>query len=141
MVRLVFFDEINLFLNLQMSNDFFNFSAPYLDLLDDVKLYFHLSLIFLLLPSKIGTVKKNKNIAKKIVDNSEPAPSKKRKYCVKLNHLWCNKSKFIQKPQKGEGFVLCTVCGSNFSVAHGGESNINRHKDTSTHRGYVDAAH
>ena len=116
------------------------FSAPYLDLLDDVKLYFHLSLIFLLLPSKIGTVKKIK-ILQKRVDNSEPAPSKKRKYCVKLNHLWCNKSKFIQKSQKGEGFVLCTVCGSDFSVAHGGESNINRHKDTSKHRGYVDAAH
>ena len=56
------------------------------------------------------------------------------------NNLWCNKFKFIQKSPKGEGFALSTVCGSNFSIAHGGENDINRHKDTSKHKGYVDAA-
>lgn len=40
---------------------------------------------------------------------------------------------FIQKCWKGEGFVLCTVCGSGFSIAHGGENDINRHKDNSKH--------
>ena len=37
-------------------------------------------------------------------------------------------------------FALCTVCGSDFSVAHAGEKDINRHKDTSEHKEYVDAA-
>ena len=83
---------------------------------------------------------KSRNIAKKIADNSEPAPSKKRIYCVKFNDSWCNKFKFIQKSRKGEGFALCTVCGSDFSIAHGGENYINRHKNTSEHRGYVNAA-
>ena len=40
----------------------------------------------------------------------------------------------------GEGFALCTVCGSNFSVAHGGENDINRQKNTSKHKGSVNAA-
>ena len=31
------------------------------------------------------------------------------------------------------------MCGSDFSVAHGGENDINRRKYTSKHRGYVDA--
>ena len=73
-----------------------------------------------------------------MVDNSEAAPSKKKKYCGKFNYSWCSKFKFIQKSWKGEGFALCTVCGNNFSVAHGGENDINRHKDTSKHKGCVD---
>ena len=64
---------------------------------------------------------------------------KKKKYFVKFNDSPCNKCKFIQKSAKGEGFTLCTVCGSNFSVVHGGENNINRYKDTSKHKVYVDA--
>ena len=57
--------------------------------------------------------------------------------------MWCNKFKFIQKSWKGEGFVLCTVCGSDFSIAYGGQNDINRldrHKDPLNHMGYVDAA-
>ena len=64
--------------------------------------------------------------------------SKEKKYCVKFDNSWCNKFKFIQKSRKGEGFALCTVCGSEFSVAHGGENDINRHNDTSQHKGIVD---
>ena len=68
-----------------------------------------------------------------MADNSEPVPSKNKKYYVKFN-------KFIQKSRKGDGFALCNVSGSNFSIAHGGKNYINRHKDTSKHQGYVDAA-
>ena len=76
-----------------------------------------------------------------MTDNSEPAPSESKKYCVKFKNSWCNKFKFIQKSRKGEGFAsLCTVCESDFSIAHGGENDINRHKDTSKHKEYVDAA-
>ena len=31
------------------------------------------------------------------------------------------------------------MCGSISNVAHGGENDINRHKDTSKHMGYLDA--
>ena len=64
----------------------------------------------------------------------------KRNILWKFNDLWCNKFKSIQKSWRGEGFTLCTVCGSNFSVVLGGENDINRHKDTSKYKGYVDAA-
>ena len=39
--------------------------------------------------------------------------------------------------------MLCTVCGSDFSIAYGGQNDINRldrHKDPLNHMGYVDAA-
>ena len=49
-------------------------------------------------------------------------------------------SNLFRNPGKGEVFTSCTVCGSNFSVAQWGENDINRHKDTSKHKGYVDAA-
>ena len=67
-----------------MSYDF-QFSAPYSCLLDDIEFCFHSRPIFRLLPSKMGTVKKNQNIAKKMADNSEPAALKKKKYCMKFN--------------------------------------------------------
>ena len=59
---------------------------------------------------------------------------------MKFNDSWCNKFKFIQKSTKSEGFALRTVCGSDFSVVQGGENDINRYKDTSKHKVYVDTA-
>ena len=117
----------------------FSFSAPYPYLLEAIRFCFHLSSVFQLLTSKIGTMKKNQNIGKKTADNSHPTSSK-NKYCLKFIDSWCNKFKFIKESRKGEGFALCTVCGSNFSVAYGGENGINRHKDTSKHKGHVDAS-
>ena len=75
-----------------------------------------------------------------MADNSELTPSKNKKYCIKFNGLWCNKFKFIQKSLRCEGFALCTVYGNASSIAHGGENDINRHEDTTKHKGYVDAA-
>ena len=103
----------------------FRFSAPYQYLLENIEFCFHLSSIFWLLTSKIATEKK-------------PKHSKKKKYFVKFNDSWCNKFKFIQKAAKGKGFAWCTLCGSDFSVVHGGENDINRY--TSKHTVYVDAA-
>ena len=72
--------------------------------------------------------------------NSEPTPTKKKEYCVKFKDSYCNKFKLIHKAKNGENFGLCAVCGSDFSVAHGGENDINRHKNTSNHKVYVDVA-
>ena len=54
---------------------------------------------------------------------------------MKFNDSWCNKFKFIQKSRKGEGFALCTVCGNDFSIAHGGGNDI---KNTRTPQGIRD---
>ena len=59
---------------------------------------------------------------------------------MKSKNLWCNKFKFLQKSRKSEGFALCAVCGRDFCIEHGGENDINKYKDTSKHKGYVDAA-
>ena len=64
---------------------------------------------FLIITKQNWYCEKNRNIAKKMADNSEPAPSKNKKFSVKFNDLWCSKFKFIQKSCKGEGFELCTV--------------------------------
>ena len=47
---------------------------------------------------------------------------------------------FTQESRAGEVFALCTVCRSHFSVAYRGEIYINRHKDTSKRKGYLDTA-
>ena len=59
---------------------------------------------------------------------------------MKFKYLRCNKFKFIQKSQKGGGFALCTMYGSDFTVEHGEENNSNRRKGNSKHKRYVDAA-
>ena len=96
----------------------FRFFAPYpYLLLEDIEFWFHT------IQSQLRHKKKEK-----------------KKKCVKFSNSWCNRFKFVQKSQKGEGFALCTVYGSDFSVAREGENDINREKDTSQHKGYVDAA-
>ena len=84
---------------------------------------------------------KNRNIAQKTATNSEPAPSKNKIYYVKFNNSQCYKCKFIQKSRKVEGFTLCTMCGSDFSIAQEEKMiSVDRYKETSKHKGYVDAA-
>ena len=58
---------------------------------------------------------------------SNSDPSKKKRYCEKFNG---SNFKFIQKSWTGEGFALCIVCRSDFSVAHEVENDIIRHKAT-----------
>ena len=41
---------------------------------------------------------------------------------------------------KGLAKEAMSVCRSDFSVAHGGENDINRHMDTAKHKGYANAA-
>ena len=68
-----------------------------------------------------------------MADNSEPAPSKKNEYCVKLNDSLRN---------LGEVKVLLYIlCVKAISALHMKEkNNINRLKDTSKRKGYVDTA-
>ena len=63
----------------------FGFSAPCPYLPDNIEFCFHLNPIFQLSPSKSSTMKKIKTLNKKIADNSEAAPSKKKRNCVKFN--------------------------------------------------------
>ena len=63
-----------------------------------------------------------------MANKSELVLSNNKKNCVKFND-------HIQMHPE------IAVCGSIFSIGHGGENDINRHKDTSNHKRYVDAAH
>ena len=65
-------------------------------------------------------------------DNSEPALSKKKRYCVKFNDSLRN--------LRQVKVLLYVLCRSDYSVAYGGENDINKHKDSSRHKGYVDTA-
>ena len=119
----------------------FKFSAPYPCLLDDIEFCFHSRPIFRLLPSKMGTVKKKSKHCKKDGGQFRTSCVKEEEVLYEIQRSSCsNKFELIQKSRKGEGFALCSLRGSDFSVAHGGENDINRHKDSSKHKGYVDAA-
>ena len=74
------------------------------------------------------------NTPKKIADNSEPALSKNKKYCV--IHDVANSNSF-RNPGKVEGFASFTVCRNDFNTAYGGENDTSRHKDTLKHKGYI----
>ena len=58
----------------------------------------------------------------------------------RIQQFECNKFYLIKKSQKGEGFTLCMVCRSDFSVANREENDITRCKDTSKLTGYFNAA-
>ena len=62
-----------------------------------------------------------------MANKSELVLSNNKKNCVKFND-------HIQMQSE------IAVCGSIFSIGHGGENDINRHKDTSNHKRYVDPA-
>ena len=105
----------------------FRFFALYTYLLDDIKFCFHLSPSFTLLPSKIGMMKKNWNIAEQEI-------------LCETQWFMVLQIQIHLESWQGKGFWSYTVCGSDFSIAHGGQIDINRHKDTSKHKWYVDAA-
>ena len=43
-----------------------------------------------------------------MANNSESAPSKKKKHCLKFNYLWCNKLKFRNPGQvKVLRYIMC----------------------------------
>ena len=109
----------------------FGFSAPCPYLLDGIKFCFHLNPIFRLLPSKTVTMKKITTLKERWWTIQSQLRQKKE--------ILSEVQRFTQK-SGCEGFALCTVCRSDFSVAYGGENDINRHKDTSKRKGYVDTA-
>ena len=62
----------------------FGFSAPRHRILISLKPYFPI------ITKQNRYHEKNQNIAKKMADNSEPAPSKEKRHCVKFNDLLRN---------------------------------------------------
>ena len=81
----------------------FRLSAPYPYLLDGIKFCFHVSLIFRLLPSKIGTVKKVKTLHKRWQTIQSQLHQRKEILFEIQRFVWC--SKFWA----GQGFPLCTA--------------------------------
>ena len=95
---------------------------------DDFEFCFHLSWIFWLLPSKIVTVQKFKTYEEKDGRQFRVSSVKEKNIVWNSTILGVINSSSFRNP------VKVKFCGSNFSVAHGGENYINRHKDTSKHK-------
>ena len=57
-----------------------------------------------------------------------------------LTILGAINSNSFRNPRKVKVLLYVLMCKSDFSVAQGGENDINRYKDTSKHKVYVDTA-
>ena len=62
-------------------------------------------------------------------ENASP-PRKRKRYNSKFQNEWLNLYDFISKSDKGDSHCFCTVCSIHISVAHGGQNDIDRHKET-----------
>lgn len=72
--------------------------------------------------------------------SSEVPPKKKLKRLVKFNKSWKNTYSWLKQGQN-EYTAICSVCRSvTFSISHGGENDIRRHMNTSSHKSYIAAA-
>ena len=55
---------------------------------------------------------------------------RKQSYKTEYSEKW----DFIQPSQKGENHARCTLCSSDFSIAHSGSYDITHHIETAKHR-------
>ena len=64
----------------------------------------------------------------------EEMASKKRKYACKYKNEWKREFPFIQGSSKGTGYATCTLCRSDFSIEHGGRTDITTHQGSEKHK-------
>lgn len=64
----------------------------------------------------------------------KPITARKQSYKPEYSVKW----EFIQPSRKGENFVRCTVCGSDFSISHSGSYDIMHHIKTTKHQSMAD---
>ena len=62
----------------------------------------------------------------------EPNHPKKAKRACYFQAAW--RSRGLSASKRGAEFAQCDVCGTDFSVAHGGVGGIKKHLATSKHR-------
>ncbi|XP_061783213.1 uncharacterized protein [Nerophis lumbriciformis] len=59
---------------------------------------------------------------------------KKKKYACKFQNGWKKEFHFIQDSSKGKGYAICTFCCSDFSIEHGGRTDIVAHERSEKHK-------
>ncbi|XP_061784362.1 uncharacterized protein [Nerophis lumbriciformis] len=60
--------------------------------------------------------------------------SKKKKYACPLQNDWKQEFQFIQDSSKGKEYVACKFCRSDFSIEHGGRTDILIHERSANHK-------
>ena len=86
------------------------------------------------------------------VDNASTKPKPKRKSTDRSCQLGVKKKTFLgsyttkwqcvkqSRAKNVPGYAFCTVCGCDFSVAHGGKNDVRRHIDSAKHKDNTVAA-
>ena len=65
---------------------------------------------------------------------------KRKKYTCKFNQEWKSEFAFLTTRFKGTGYALCKVFPADFSVEHGGRTDIKHHANTGKHKKAVAAS-
>ncbi|XP_033028453.1 uncharacterized protein LOC117060345 [Lacerta agilis] len=68
----------------------------------------------------------------------EDIPSKKAKFCKYLEE-WESEFSFVKKSRMGHSHAFCTICGCDFSVSHGGRTDVTQHKISAKHKRGLEA--
>ncbi|XP_077789067.1 uncharacterized protein LOC144328694 isoform X1 [Podarcis muralis] len=69
----------------------------------------------------------------------EDIPSKKTKRLCKYREKWEKEFSFLKKSRVGHGHAFCTICSCNFSVSHGGRTDVTQHKKSAKHKRGLEA--
>ena len=67
---------------------------------------------------------------------SEFQPKKKKKYFIKFKtrqDKWSVDYPFLKTSKRGENYVHCTTCNTDFCIGHGGENDVKRHITLNKH--------
>jgi len=67
-------------------------------------------------------------------DDNHATQSKKQKRDTKFHSDWNKEYTWVQKSEKGEGFMFCSACKCNVSVKAGGMHDLKMHQATLKHQ-------
>jgi hypothetical protein len=66
-------------------------------------------------------------------------PEKKKKARLRYDNVfktaWTDEFHFIKHSRKGNKFAFCEFCRTDFSINHGGYSDVTKHVGTAKHKG------
>ncbi|XP_060124937.1 uncharacterized protein LOC118080162 isoform X1 [Zootoca vivipara] len=80
-----------------------------------------------------------KYFSKEMDGGGEDIPSKKAKKLCKYLEKWESEFSFVNKSRVGHSYAFCAICSCDFSVAHGGRTDITQHEKSAKHKRGVEA--
>ena len=75
---------------------------------------------------------------KRTDEHHHDVPKKKNKSSQQFRQCYTDMWPCLIKSNKGDSFVRCVTCASDFSCAHGGRNDCKRHVQSKTHIDYAD---